>query len=84
MKNTCFVKYLSIVMGLFLYGIGVAQDDRSILIDIYKANQDNTLGWDITTNTIEDWKGVTVVHGRVTKLDLHNNKLAKLPDSLGT
>ncbi|MCX2765146.1 leucine-rich repeat domain-containing protein, partial [Aquimarina muelleri] len=83
MSSVYFASIVLFVGMLFSSSISVAQDDRSILIDLYKANPNNRLGWDISTKNIEDWAGVSTKNGRVTRLKIYSEEITSLPESFG-
>ena len=59
--------------------------DRDVLIAIYNANPDNTLGWDITSENISSWDGVTTNNnGKVVNLSLNEKNLNTLPMEIGS
>jgi len=55
------------------------EDDRNALIEIYNANTNNTLGWDITTTDVSTWGGVTVENDRVAVLNIGQTQVMDLP-----
>jgi hypothetical protein len=55
------------------------ESDRNALIEIYNANDDNTLTWDITTTDVSSWNGITVEDNRVTVVKLGDTNLEVLP-----
>ncbi len=61
----------------------VALTEREILIALYNANPENTLGWDITNTDISTWQGVTLTDGRITNLSLDRKAINSIPAELG-
>lgn len=55
------------------------EDDRNALIEIYNANSNNTLAWDIATTDVSTWDGVTVENDRVAVLNVANSDVAAFP-----
>ncbi len=56
--------------------------ERDVLIAIYNANPNNTLGWDITSEDISGWDGVTLTDGKVSSLILTDKNLTILPKEI--
>ncbi|UII77378.1 leucine-rich repeat domain-containing protein [Flagellimonas sp. HMM57] len=52
--------------------VNVALTDRQVLIELYNANPDNTLAWDLDDEDISNWENVTVKNGRVVGLRFFN------------
>lgn len=61
--------------------IYVAESDRNALIEIYNANTDNTLSWDIASTDVSDWNGVVVEDNRVAVLSIGHSNIEVLPTS---
>ena len=59
--------------------IYVLESDRDALIEIYNANTNNTLSWDIASNDVSNWSGVTVEDSRVAVLNIGNSNIEDLP-----
>ncbi|WP_350286997.1 DUF5018 domain-containing protein [uncultured Croceitalea sp.] len=57
--------------------------DREVLIELYNANPDNTLTWDLEDKNTSNWEGVTVANERVVELKLTRKDLNILPESIG-
>ena len=57
----------------------VLESDRDALIEIYNANTNNTLSWDITSTDVSTWDGVTVEDSRVAVLSIGNSNIDDLP-----
>ncbi len=55
------------------------ESDRNALIEIYNANTNNSLGWDISTTNVSTWNDVTVENNRVTVLTVGNRGLSVFP-----
>ncbi|RKN03595.1 hypothetical protein D7036_13550 [Aquimarina sp. BL5] len=66
-------------ISLTLDPCGVSEVEKQALIDLYNAtdgvNWTNNTNW-LTDAAICDWHGVTVVDGKITRLDLSSNKLS--------
>ncbi|MEP5341405.1 MAG: leucine-rich repeat domain-containing protein [Algibacter sp.] len=52
------------------------EDDRNALIEIYNANSNNTLTWDIETTDVSTWQGITVENNRVAVLSIGNKNIS--------
>ncbi|MBS9462856.1 leucine-rich repeat domain-containing protein [Flagellimonas sp. 389] len=65
--------------------VEVLKGDRQVLIDIYNANPNSNLGWDLEDDDIANWKGVTIENGRVVALLIDSNTrgINILPSSIG-
>ncbi|PKV51195.1 leucine rich repeat (LRR) protein [Aquimarina sp. MAR_2010_214] len=61
----------------------VQLSDREILIKLYNTNLNNTLGWNLTDQTMDSWSGVTHQNGNVTGLNLRNKNLTVIPMEIG-
>ncbi|WP_405576208.1 hypothetical protein [Winogradskyella sp. Asnod2-B02-A] len=57
----------------------VLESDRDALIEIYNANTNNTLSWDITSTDVSTWDGVTVEDSRVAVLSIGSSNIDDLP-----
>ncbi|SHE98545.1 Leucine rich repeat-containing protein [Arenibacter palladensis] len=73
---------------IYTVSVNVALSDRQVLVELYKANPDNTLDWDLEYEDISSWEGVTVENDRVIELllngkELDGANLNVLPASLG-
>ncbi|MCQ0111312.1 Leucine-rich repeat (LRR) protein [Zhouia amylolytica] len=58
-------------------------NERKILIDLYQANLENLLNWDITSLNIAEWEGITLYDQRVTQIDLTNKNIENLIPQIG-
>jgi Leucine-rich repeat (LRR) protein len=67
------------------YKIVVEHDtqDRQALIDFYKANPGNLLGWDLK-KTSSTWQGVTISDCRVVELGIFGGNITTIPSSVGS
>ena len=64
--------------------VEVALTQREVLIAIFNANPGNTLSWDINSDDISTWEGVTTDgDGNVTELRLGSNLLTNIPAEIG-
>ncbi|KXX71071.1 DUF5018 domain-containing protein [Flammeovirga sp. SJP92] len=64
------------------------ENDRAVLEEFYNANlQYNTLftylDWDLEADSMEDWQGVTIKDGRVTRLIISVIYVNEIPKSIG-
>src|SRR5690606_11463691 len=67
-----------------IYTVTTKISDRDILIALYNANPENTLGWDITTPDTSTWDGViTNGEGNVIELNLTGKNISILPAKMG-
>lgn len=57
------------------------ETDRKALIEIYNANINNTLTWDIAATDVSTWDGITVENNRVAVLSIGNKNMETLPAS---
>lgn len=55
------------------------EEDRNALIEIYNANSNNTLTWDITNTDVATWDCVVVENDRITVLRMSSKNLEVLP-----
>ncbi|MBS9462854.1 DUF5018 domain-containing protein [Flagellimonas sp. 389] len=63
--------------------VEVIKSDRQVLIDIYNANPNNNLGWDLEDANIANWDGVEInTNSRVTRLTLNDKNLSTVPKSI--
>ncbi|GAA3609836.1 hypothetical protein Q4Q39_16895 [Flavivirga amylovorans] len=53
--------------------------DRDALIEIYNANTNNTLTWDISTIDVSTWDGITVENNRVSAVNIGKKNIDNLP-----
>ncbi|UNY97601.1 hypothetical protein MQE36_10945 [Zhouia spongiae] len=58
-------------------------NERKILIDLYHANQNNLLNWDITSLNIAEWEGITLYDQRVNQIDFTNKDIETLTADVG-
>ncbi|MEL6533819.1 MAG: FG-GAP-like repeat-containing protein, partial [Bacteroidota bacterium] len=76
---------ISPLSGNVFTAVDTLARDSSVLIGLYSAldgdNWTNNAGWD--SDSVKNWYGVTVLNGRVTRVELGNNNLTgSLPDTL--
>lgn len=55
------------------------ESDRNALIEIYNANTNNTLTWNITTTDVSTWDGVSVENNRISALSVGNKNATNFP-----
>lgn len=55
------------------------ETDRNALIEIYNANTNSTLTWDIATTDVSNWDGVVVENNRVAVLSIGDADIEILP-----
>ncbi len=61
-----------------------APTDRQILLELYNANPDNTLGWNLEDENISNWDGVFSSNDmKVESLILFEKNITILPKSIG-
>lgn len=66
------------------YEVKAIHSQRAILLAIYIASPDNTLGWDIESSDIGTWQGVTTdPDGNVTKLYLGDGNIRNVSPKIG-
>ncbi|WP_396590950.1 leucine-rich repeat domain-containing protein [Allomuricauda sp. R78024] len=69
--------------------VEVLKDERQVLIELYNANPNNELRWNLEDEDISNWEGVFVENGRVVELDLSSRfvafkrKVSTIPASIG-
>ena len=59
-----------------------ALSEREVLIELYNANPNSGLRWDLTEEDISLWDGVTVTNGKMTDLVLNSKNIAVIPESI--
>ena len=69
------------------FGKDAPSDDRAVLVALYHAtdgpNWTNSTNW-LSDRPVGDWHGVSVTYGRVTRLDLDENRLSgSIPAEVG-
>ena len=55
------------------------EDDRNALIELYNANNSNTLTWDTEATDVSTWDGVGIENNRVAVLNIGNKNIASFP-----
>ncbi|MBS9463378.1 DUF5018 domain-containing protein [Flagellimonas sp. 389] len=58
--------------------------DREVLVMLYNANPDNTLGWDLEEENIANWTGVQLRNGSVSELNLISKNIENLTKNIGS
>lgn len=71
-----------ILVTIFIEEVLDLTTDRDALLDIYNNNTSNTLDWDIESEDITTWTGVTVTDSRVTALDIANAGITTVPATI--
>ncbi len=80
-------KLISLEVTETIAGAGVPISEYLALVEIYDSTNGNAwtnnLNWlDTITVTVNDWFGVTVENGHVTKFEMPNNNLSRIPIAL--
>ncbi len=57
--------------------------DREALIALYNANPDNTLDWDLSDPSVENWTGVQLLRNRVAGLSFLRKNISTIPPEIG-
>lgn len=64
--------------------LSVEIDERQVLIDLYNANPDNILPWDVGEKDLSKWEDVALnPNGKIDTLWINDRRLTVLPRSMG-
>ncbi|MEM9362987.1 MAG: hypothetical protein AAGA43_10140 [Bacteroidota bacterium] len=63
--------------------VEVLKSDRQVLIELYNANPNNDLDWDLDDEDISNWEGITLEDGRVVEIIFEYKRIEVLPSSIG-
>ncbi|UII77377.1 DUF5018 domain-containing protein [Flagellimonas sp. HMM57] len=58
--------------------------ERQVLTELFNANPNNTLDWNLEDDDISNWSGVTLRDGKVVELFLRKTALNNIPSSIGS